>query len=61
MKLDLDNLHFCKSRTRYRVHLTGGMLVSTMVGMIGADCGIIWMCHLAALANAYTALIWIWE
>lgn len=61
-KVKWESLHFCRDdKVRYRKHLTLGMFVATLIGMIGTAYGVAWLCHVAAVANMGTAIIWIWE
>lgn len=62
IKIDWDNLHFCRdSKAKYRKHLTLGVIIATMLGMIGASFGHEVLAHGAAIANMVTAVFWIWE
>lgn len=62
IQVDLGKVHFCRdNKVRYRKHLTIGMLLSTVLCIIGTAYGINWMMHAGTVANSVTALMWIWE
>jgi hypothetical protein len=62
MRIDLDNLHFCKeSKVKYRKHLTFGMFLSLVMTLAGIHWSINWLAHSSAVANFVTSVIWIWE
>lgn len=61
-QFDLSQLHFCKAdKVKYRKHLTAGMVVATVTGMVGVSFDLIILTHVAAVANCVTAIWWIWE
>lgn len=62
LRVQWDRLHFCKDdKVRYRKHLTVGMFVATLVGMIGTFYDNAWLINVAGVANFVTAVWWIWE
>lgn len=62
LNVDLNKVHFCKaSKAKYRVHLTVGMIVSTILSVVGTAFHHDGMTYFALGANLITALLWIWE
>lgn len=60
--IDWERLHFCReNKVRYRKLLTIMMMVATLLSLVGAGVGLVWLCHLGTLMNAWTAILWIWE
>lgn len=61
-KIDLEKVHFCKrSKAKYRVHITIGVLATAVLAMFGTAYSHEWLQHFATGANVVTAILWIWE
>lgn len=62
IRVDWQNVHFCKAdKVKYRMHITVGMVLVTLLAIIGTATGHQGLTHLASIANMVTAILWIWE
>lgn len=61
-KPDLDRIHFCKSsKAKYRLHITSGVIVASLLAVVGTATGHDGLTHFATGANLITCIMWIWE
>lgn len=62
IRIRLDQVHFCKSnKAKYRLHITIGVVVASLLAVVGTATGHDGLTHFATGANLITCIMWIWE